>query len=332
MDDAVTQVAPRRTWRRLAWATAAFVFLPYVPHLRVTLPIDRTVLLLVPALAVCALLGWRNGGRAGHAVVWAALAVWVAAPGEGSYDWMARGWALLLGAVFGVVSLLNPAQYFFSRALASVAVAMVLAFTLASGGNGTSRVAGVMETELDRRNAEWIARMERERTSGAKNLPTSSPQFQAMAQETSAQLLAIPKYTGKLMPALLALESLAALALAWAISQRTGTAIGPQLGRLKEFRFNDQLVWGVAVALTILLLPRFSEVRSAGLNLLLFFGGLYVLRGLGVLAWMTKGRAMTLVLIATGVFAWPLLAAMAFALGLGDTWLDWRNRPKPGAA
>ncbi|HEU4880479.1 MAG TPA: DUF2232 domain-containing protein [Gemmatimonadaceae bacterium] len=131
------------------------------------------------------------------------------------------------------------------------------------------------------------------------------------------------------MPALLALESLAAMGLGWALFHKMSSVpIGPQLGKLRDFRFNDQLVWGVAVGASIYLLPAFAEGRNAGLNLLVFFGSLYLLRGIGILAWMSRTRALTFMLVALSVVAWPLIAALAFGLGLGDTWLDLRTRAK----
>ena len=89
-----------------------------------------------------------------------------------------------------------------------------------------------------------------------------------------------------------------------------------------------QMVWALAVGLTLSLLPAFSDGRSAGFNLLLFFGALYVIRGLGVLVWISKGRYVFIIvlsLIPQGVL---LLGALALALGLGDTWLDIRKRAR----
>jgi hypothetical protein len=103
-------------------------------------------------------------------------------------------------------------------------------------------------------------------------------------------------------------------------------AIGPALGKLRDFRFNDQLVWGVAVGASIFLLKAFAEGKAAGLNLLMFFGLLYVLRGIGILAWMSRGTAMKVMLVVAAVVAWYVMAPLAFIIGLGDTWLDWRSR------
>ena len=123
---------------------------------------------------------------------------------------------------------------------------------------------------------------------------------------------------------LLALQTLAALALGWAIFQRLSRVrVGPPLGALRGFRFNDQLVWGLAVGLTILLLPAFAEAQAIGLNLVVFFAMLYFVRGLGVLAWVSKGGLFVILAVVLALFP-PVLSAV----GLSDTWLDWRSRAK----
>jgi hypothetical protein len=144
-----------------------------------------------------------------------------------------------------------------------------------------------------------------------------------------------------IFPSLLALESVIALAIAWSVYHRLSrTRLGPPLAQLKEFRFNDQLVWGLILGLLILFLPKLAFVRDLGRNLLVFFSAIYAVRGLGVLSFFTAPG--TLAVTATVGFAmlwWPVLNAIAalgfmilgvaaFGLGLGDTWADWRNRPK----
>ena len=154
-----------------------------------------------------------------------------------------------------------------------------------------------------------------------------SPSLRRLTEESEIQLASIPRWSTVVMPALLALESLAALALGWALFHRmSSTAIGPPLARIRDFRFNDHLVWGVAVGASIFLLEAFAEGKNAGLNLLVFFGFLYVLRGIGILAWMARTRVMTVMLVTLAIVAWPLVTALAFGLGLGDTWLDLRTR------
>ena len=134
-----------------------------------------------------------------------------------------------------------------------------------------------------------------------------------------------------LFPAMLALESLAALGLAWALYHRIGRSrLGPPLGALKDFRFNDQLVWGLIAGLVMVVVPPLAQLRAVGANLLVFFGALYALRGLGVVMWfLAPGRFVLALLIGFAVLFWHVIGVLALGLGAGDTWLDWRRRVRP---
>lgn len=297
------------------------------------MPIEQTPMLVVAIIAACGIVAWKSGGRLFLALLWIAVAATAllspAGPADSPYNWLARGWALLLAASFGVVSILASTEAFFPRALSSLAVATSLGFALVLvSPGGPTRISNAMAAEFNRRNDQSIASLRQ--VSGApgwKEVVQQSPALQRLTEESEAQLAAIPKWSSILVPALLALESLAAMALAWALFQRmTSVAIGPPLGKLRDFRFNDQLIWGVAVGASIFLLPAFSEGRNAGLNLLVFFGVLYTLRGMGILAWISRTRAMAFMLIALALVAWPIVTALAFGLGLGDTWLDLRTK------
>ncbi|MEO7367900.1 MAG: DUF2232 domain-containing protein [Gemmatimonadaceae bacterium] len=310
----------------------AFVGAPLIPNLRAVLPIERTWFLLVAVVAVCAMVGWMKGGRLALALIWIGIASLLFTSNgspTGPYDWMALGWALLLAASFGLVSVVTANEPFFSRALSALAISVALGFgiVLVSRG-GLEKVSATMAAELNRRVADSNTRL-RNATSQPewKSIFGNSQAFQTLSEESEAQLLQIPKYSAMLVPALLALESLAALALGWALYHRmSDVSIGPALGELRDFRFNDQLVWGVAVGASVFLLKTFADGKVAGLNVLVFFGFLYVLRGMGILAWMTRGAALKAMLIVATIFSLPLMAALAFVIGLGDTWLDWRSR------
>ncbi len=323
----------RGSWRRLALGLGAFALAPFVPAMRVIMPIEQTLLLLAAVMAVCALVAWKSGGRLSLAIVWIAIAALLlaspAGPPDSPYNWMARGWTLLLAASFGLVGIVVGAEALLPRALSALAVATALAFALilVSPG-GPDRVSSAMGNEFNRRNEQSIASLRQVSAQpGWKEMIDQSPSLQRLTDESEIQLAAIPKWSTILMPALLALESLAALALGWALFHRMSSVpLGPPLARLREFRFNDHLIWGVAVGASIFLLEAFAEGRNAGLNLLVFFGFLYVLRGLGILAWLSRTRTLKFLLVALAVFAWPLVAALAFGLGLGDTWLDLRTR------
>lgn len=136
-----------------------------------------------------------------------------------------------------------------------------------------------------------------------------------------------------LSPALLALESLLALALGWASYHRLArTRIGPPLASIRDLRFNDQLVWGLVVGAILVALPNLSAFRVAGFNLLCFFGALYALRGVGVLSWWIPERAALALLLVLVVLVFVLgpvlvlttIVAVCFGVGLSDTWRDFR--------
>jgi hypothetical protein len=139
-----------------------------------------------------------------------------------------------------------------------------------------------------------------------------------------------PLVTSALAPALLALESLVAIALVWGLYHRVSrTRLGPPLGALRDFRFNDQFVWGLIAGITFVALPSLDVLRGLGFNLLLFFGALYLLRGLGVLTWFLAPRRIALaLLILVAVVSWPIIGVFSLGLGLGDTWFDLRGRAR----
>jgi hypothetical protein len=145
-----------------------------------------------------------------------------------------------------------------------------------------------------------------------------------------------------LAPSLLLLESLAALALAWTTYHRIArTRLGAPLAPLKDFRFNDQLVWGLIAGLAMVFVPALDFMDPVGRNLLVFFGALYAIRGFGVLSWfLAPGTFAGMLIVGFAMLWWPvlnlvafsgfmLLALAAFGLGLGDTWADWRRRARP---
>jgi len=323
------------SWRKLALTIAAFVLVPAFPQMRAAIPIEQTSVLLVMAIAVYAIVGWIRGGSVRLALVWVALAIlfFVATdiPVIGSYGLLAHGWILVVPASFGLVSIVVAGETFFTRALSALAISFALAFgvVLVSPG-GMDRASSAMTTELNRRVADSNAQIrEAAKQPEWKQLFQQNPKMDIVAMEQE-QLAAISKWSAILVPAFAALESLAALALGWSVYHKMNSApLGPRLGKLQDFKFNDQLVWGVAVGASIFLLKAFADGRNAGLNLLVFFGFLYLLRGTGIIAWMVHGRFNRVMLVLAGVFAPWLMAPVALMLGLGDTWLDWRSRMQP---
>ncbi len=334
MAEAATPVAKTQSWRPLFWGLAAFLVCPFLPFFEVLIPIQQTLLLLVPLIAACSIVGWKLGGRVALVLIWIALSLWMllqhAGPPGTQYDQMARGWAILLAASFGVVSLWSNTMPFFSRALFSIGLAAGIGFLIAlSSPSGIARFQHAAGEELTRRVSTTIANIEEGRkTPDWQELAARAPVLDTWNDDSETMMRAIPSLAASLLPALLALESLAALALGWGAYRRLSPVqIGLPLSPLTEFTFNDQLVWGLAVGATLCLLPAFEEGRNAGYNLLLFFGALYLIRGIGILAWMARGRYVYVVILS---LLPQVFVIVTLALGLGDTWLDLRKRAKVG--
>jgi hypothetical protein len=331
----------KRPWRRLFLVGVALVLLPavpslhqFVPWLPLVMPVDRTLLLMLPVIAALSLVSWREGDRFSLVIVWLALGALVftqpAGPQAATFTLMVRGWALLFAACFGIMSIISPVQPFFARALATSGITMAIAFALAANGpGGVNRVGRVIRSEFDRRNAQTLGMLEKRFED--PQLTATSGQASAIQawwrSEAQPTLQALPGYTSNVSAALLALESIAVAAFAWALQHRFARVPpGPPLSRFREFRFNDQLIWGLAVGATIFLLPPFAEGRTAGLNLLVFFGALYVVRGIAVIACAIRTRTVMTAAVFFAVIAWPVAAILAGGIGVVDTWIDWRNR------
>ncbi len=322
-----------RGWGGILPALIFFLLVPAIGELRVIFPIEQTILLVGPAITACAVIAWLEGGRTWLAAIWLALSAWMLAQpltGTGEYDFLARGWAILLAASFGVACVTSSRRSFFPRALAGLALTFGLSGAIVVASNvSSSRVQRTLGDEIDRRMAISSADLE---------AALSSPEWQRFREEhaSAAKLLddgeafwrRMPDYTSVLFPSLLALESLAALALAWGLFHRISRIrVGPPLSRLREFRFGDQLVWGLLAGLAIVVTPSLEGMRAFGYNLLLFFGALYALRGVAVITWILTPRRLALVLLVIlGIVFWPFMLPIALGLGIGDTWLDWRSR------
>lgn len=329
-------VPRERGWGRVVLATAAFLIIPLTPLVRILVPTDQTALLLAPAFAALAVAGWLAGGRGALAVVWVLVAGWSVSQfaGAGLFALLQGGWALLVAATFGVLAVVrrDDSAPFLPRGLRAVGIALAVGFVLTVAvPGGPTRVADGVAAEAGRR-AEQSRSGWRQMTSLPewKEFVAENPQAGEMSTLVETQLAALPVTTRTLFPALAALEALAALALAWALYHRVGRArIGPPLASVKEFRFSDHMVWGVVAGLGMTLIPGIALVRAVGANLLVFFGALYTIRGVGVFMWMwAPGRLATALLVIVALLFWNVLGVMALGLGVGDTWLDWRSRAK----
>jgi hypothetical protein len=209
-------------------------------------------------------------------------------------------------------------------------VATLLSLALVVGGRHDPRqVARVFSDEIASRNAvsEVVMR------ESARRIGEQAPQLADLANQIATQRgevqRALTEVATPLVPALLALEALAACALAWALYHRLSRArIGEPLTPLRRFAFSDQLVWAIVAGIAMLLVPTLAPMGVVGRNLVVFFGTLYALRGYGIYAWFLSRRA-AIASLALAVLLFPfslVTVPAAVGLGLSDTWLDWRRR------
>lgn len=342
-----TPAPTERGWGKLLIAVVAFLIIP--AQLGALLPINQAMMLLVPAIAACALVGWWAGGRPFLAIAWVAIATLMTVQtgtAPSPFYNLARGWSLLLAGSFGLVCLFTMTRPLFTRALLALGITLALATVMSLlGPVKLSQARKTVADEFARRDADVMAAVNGVIQAHPKewaDLSAKIPRLATFPDTAEKELAAVSKTGVAVFPALLALQSLAALALAWAIYHRLGRArLGAPLRPLREFRFNDQLVWGLIVGLTIVLLPTLTSVRGFGKNLLVFFGALYAIRGFGVLSWfLAPGVLAATLMVGFAMLWWPVLSVVAisgfvlltlaaFGLGLGDTWADWRRRARP---
>lgn len=314
-------------------AFLALLFLPATPPFGLLLPVDQTLLMLAPALAAAALIGWRSGGRWTLALTWTAFAVWVAwVPGAEPFALLSRGWGVLLAACFGGTLVWRGNPGFLARGLVAIVAALLLGAAVALLSGGLDIAAALIAEDVQRRaDLLEVAWREFVRRPQWDAFAADNPAAVQLAAEVERQFTSLPQMARRVVPAMLALESLAVLALSWALYHRFGRArLGPPLAPLKDLRFHDAFVWGLIAGLLVLVVPMPGVAQTFGINLLVFFGALYVLRGLGVLFWfLAPSRWMMVLWTIVFLMFWSVIAAVALAIGVGDTWLDWRRRSRP---
>jgi DNA-binding phage protein len=343
MADGLAPAPRERGWVRLTFALAAFLLVPLFPAVRAVLPVEHTLMLLVPAVAVCFLLGWWSGGRLSLALVWLAFAAWVIAqpapPSGGAYYDLARAWGLLVAGAFGVVCILGRQGPLFTRALSAVGLALMVGLAhVVAGRTSFRRVERILDEQYEVRNQQSMLALTISLRGVVERVPSMRDVMtDATVDQTAFELHRLSEGASPLFPALLALESLVVCALAWTLYHRLSRArIGPPLAPLRDFRFHDHLAWGLIVGLTLALLPAFGSLERIGQNLVLFFGMLYALRGLGVIDSFVRRSAMLVAIAAViailnprpyaALVALAAMLALFAVLGVSDAWGDWRRR------
>ncbi len=231
--------------------------------------------------------------------------------------YMERGWAVLVGGGFAALTLRRPGAHFSGRALAAVAGAAVVAAAVLAVRSGSW---GVVEWAVEQRISQGLGTaLEALRTvRGGEALP---PALVAAVDQTI-------RTQAKVFPALLGISSMAALGVAWWVYVRLSSGSDQGVGPLRDFRFNDHLVWVFIAGVVLLLTPWEDLLARVGANTVVFMGALYALRGASVILFLSGGLSLFgyVMLIFGLVFLPPLVLTGAMVIGIGDTWLDVRRR------
>jgi hypothetical protein len=277
-------------------------------------------LVAVPLLVLIGLGGIRSFGL--FVLTVSAMVFAMMGPRDGLW-YVERGWALMAGGAFAALSLGVPSWRLTTRTLASVAATVVAsAVLLGVRADAWATLDWQMGDRLRGGFATWVDAMEVLR--GGEPVPAATV---TAAFTTAEALVAV-------FPAVLALESMAALGVAWWIYLRFVHHRGDGLGPLGGFRFNDHLVWVMIVGLVLVGVRTDDGLTRLGANLAVFMGALYALRGVSVVSFVSGGLSFVRAsLLALGfVFAAPVVIGFAVLLGIADTWLDVRERVGAEAA
>lgn len=228
-----------------------------------------------------------------------------------------RAWALLVGGWFLLAIVLMPRQGFVTRGLTAVGGAYASGLGLLALRDGA----------LARIDEAFAARLRNGAATAAQAWGGTGES--GAGEELAGAIRQAAEIQVAVYPALLALATLAGLAVAWWAWGRLARRPDGGLAPLREFRFSDALIWVLILGIALVLVPSAPALLGrAGSNLLAFMVALYALRGFAValFVWGVPGPGgMVLAALAT-VLLYPVVVATSVMLGVFDTWLDIRTR------
>jgi len=292
------------------WKRAAVLFVLLV----LTSLVPAAMLVAVPLLILIGLGGIRSGAL----LIATVLAMFVALAGQRDPLWFAeRGWAVMLGGSFAAATLLAPRWRLTSKALTAVAGSVVGSTLFYAVRNGAwANLDWSVNDRLAAVLGNFLYALEVVREGQAV-----SPAFVAAVYRTVEMQAAV-------FPAVVALESMAALGIAWWLYRRLVFRDDQGLAPVRQFAFNDHLVWVLVTGLLLVVTRLNDGAVRIGANLAVFMTALYALRGAGVVVFVNGGLSLlgALMFILGVLFAAPLVVGFAALLGIADTWLDLRAR------
>ena len=275
-----------------------------------------SVLVAVPFLLLVGTNALRGYTILGATLI--AIIIVMVGPYDGMW-YLERGWALLLGGCFVGLSIVRPKMKISDRALEAVFGALVLVAILMTLMSGAWNIVDWVISDRVRATVAQVIAL-----GGSEGLAPAL--ITALYQTAEVQIL--------IFPALTALASMSALLLSWWLFIFFSGRSEEALGSVKNFRFNDHLIWMLVVGL-FLLFTRWSEpLQRLGSNAVVFIGALCAVRGAAVIVFITGGfsvlgYAMTLFGL---VIVPPIVLGGAVLIGIADIYLDFRKRSEQLAA
>jgi hypothetical protein len=240
--------------------------------------------------------------------------------GTDSGWFMQRGWCLLTGGLFVALTAARRPRGLFDRGLGTVTLATTAIALTAMLRPGFGRALdGWMEIQI------------REAATTAYAILAADPEASSssIGESVRAAIETWAVFQHDVYPALLALATMAALAVGWYFAGRHGEDY-ERPPAVREFSFRDELIWILVAGLMLLVLPFGGSAFRVGENATLFMVALYLARGGAILAWIATAAATsgwTWVFLAVGtVLAYPFVFGAALVLGVGDTWWHLRDR------
>ncbi len=291
---------------RRAVALTAVVFLAAI--------VQPAVLIGIPLLVLIGLAGIRSVTAFMVSVV--AMAFVVLGPRDGL--WFAeRAWCLVAGGAFAAWSIAFPAWRLTSRALASIGSAVAACFAfLALRTDAWATLDWTVSDRLRAGFAAWLDALTVLRDGQVPSPALVSAIYQTFEAEAAV------------FPALLAIETMCALGVAWWLYLRLVAPGAQALGPVSRFGFNDHLVWLMIAGLVLVTGWASDGATRIGANLAVFMAALYAARGLAVGVFVSGGLSLfgSVMIVLGMLFAAPVVVGFAVLLGVADTWLDLRAR------
>ncbi len=274
------------------------------------------VVIGIPAAAAILAFEPLRASTAGLALLMLATAV-VGFNGGSPLWHFERGWALLLAGGFVASTMLLPDRPAIDRSLLAVGIAGSVV-----GATGWLRPEALAEVD-------WHISAQFDRALALYDVEMfGGPEARMLAARAVG-------WFKILYPATLALASMAALGAAVYMLGRIRGEDAP-IPPLRHLRFSDHLAWLLVIGLVLVVLPAGSAAARLGGNMAVVMSGLYILRGLAVLAWLVSSLVSSgwpaVVLAILGLFLAPLTMAATLVIGLCDTWLNLRARLSMNAA